>query len=195
MSGNGISWAICKSASRSRQITTPAPHHSSFFTGRMPFLPTNQQRQSTKGNISYSTHSVNQCDDDIKVTSVTYVLWLQLCDNLGREERWTFNLSGWRGSIPRWNNRTASHSKRRNNSYDRRKYCSVLTKKATKLYSSKLQLLSLLTKNNKQTNNKQHTIKVDIHQTFSLALPHFPTIDVWCRPRRHTAARLCCQDS
>ena len=31
MSGNGISWAICKSASRSRQITMPAPHHSVFY--------------------------------------------------------------------------------------------------------------------------------------------------------------------
>ena len=28
VSGSGISWAICKSASHSRQITTPAPHHS-----------------------------------------------------------------------------------------------------------------------------------------------------------------------
>jgi len=27
-----------------------APHHSSFFTGRMPFLPPNQQHQSTEGN-------------------------------------------------------------------------------------------------------------------------------------------------
>ena len=32
---------------RSRQITTPAPHHS-VFTGRMPFLPPNQQSQSTE---------------------------------------------------------------------------------------------------------------------------------------------------
>jgi len=31
VSGSGISWDICKSAPRSRQITTPAPHHSSFF--------------------------------------------------------------------------------------------------------------------------------------------------------------------
>ena len=37
VSGSGISWAICKSAPRSRQITTPASHHS-VFTGRMPFL-------------------------------------------------------------------------------------------------------------------------------------------------------------
>jgi len=27
----------------------PVPHHSVFFTGRMPFLPPNQQRQSTEG--------------------------------------------------------------------------------------------------------------------------------------------------
>jgi len=31
MSGSGISWAICKSAPRSKQITTPAPHHSVFY--------------------------------------------------------------------------------------------------------------------------------------------------------------------
>ena len=30
-SGSGISWAICKSAPRSRQITTPAPNHSVFY--------------------------------------------------------------------------------------------------------------------------------------------------------------------
>jgi len=40
---------ICKSAPHSRQITTPAPRHS-VFAGRMPFLPPNQQRQSTEGN-------------------------------------------------------------------------------------------------------------------------------------------------
>jgi len=45
VSGSGISWAICKSGPCSRQITTPAPHHS-VFTGQMPFLPPNQQRQS-----------------------------------------------------------------------------------------------------------------------------------------------------
>ena len=53
VSSSGISWAICKSAPCSRQTTTPAPHHS-FFTGRMPFLPPNQQHQSTGGN-KYAT--------------------------------------------------------------------------------------------------------------------------------------------
>ena len=37
MSGSGISWAICKSTSHSRQITTPAPHHSSFLQAGCPF--------------------------------------------------------------------------------------------------------------------------------------------------------------
>jgi len=32
-----------------RQITTPASHYS-IFTGRMPFLPLNQQHQSTEGH-------------------------------------------------------------------------------------------------------------------------------------------------
>ena len=31
VSGSGISWAICKSAPCSRQITTPVPHHSDFY--------------------------------------------------------------------------------------------------------------------------------------------------------------------
>ena len=31
VSGNGISSATCKSAPHSRQITTPAPHHSVFY--------------------------------------------------------------------------------------------------------------------------------------------------------------------
>ena len=46
VSSNGISWAICKSAPPSRQITTPATH-CFVFIGHMPFLPPNQQRQST----------------------------------------------------------------------------------------------------------------------------------------------------
>ena len=48
VSGSGSSWAVCKSAPRSRQITTSAPT-SQFFTDQMPFLPPNQQCQSTEG--------------------------------------------------------------------------------------------------------------------------------------------------
>ena len=42
MSGSGISWTICKSAPRSRQITMPAPNRSVFLQTRCPSCrPTN----------------------------------------------------------------------------------------------------------------------------------------------------------
>ena len=44
VSGSGISWAICKSAPRSRQITTPAPDHSVFY--RPDALPAAQPTAS-----------------------------------------------------------------------------------------------------------------------------------------------------
>ena len=51
VNGSGISWTICKSLN-----LTPdrQPHQhliTQFFTGRMPFLPPNQQHQSTEGRI------------------------------------------------------------------------------------------------------------------------------------------------
>jgi len=53
VSGNGISLAICKSASRFRVQTDKDNHAStpplSFLQARMPFLPPNQKRQSTEG--------------------------------------------------------------------------------------------------------------------------------------------------
>jgi len=44
VSGSSISWAICKSAPRSRQITTPAPHHWVFY--RPDALPAAQPTAS-----------------------------------------------------------------------------------------------------------------------------------------------------
>ena len=51
VSGSGISWAICMSASRNRETTTQVPHHS-VFKDPMPFLPLHEQRQSTEGNAA-----------------------------------------------------------------------------------------------------------------------------------------------
>ena len=50
-SGSGISWAICKSAPGSRQITMPVPHHSVFY--RPDALPAAQPTASKHctGNI------------------------------------------------------------------------------------------------------------------------------------------------
>ena len=44
VSGSGISWAICKSAPHSRQITMPAPHHSVFY--RLDDVPATQPTAS-----------------------------------------------------------------------------------------------------------------------------------------------------
>jgi len=62
VSGNGISWAICKSAPSPRHITMPSSHNS-VFTGRMPFLPPNQQRQSTEGKTN--KFIIAQCFDTV----------------------------------------------------------------------------------------------------------------------------------
>jgi len=57
VSGSDISWAICKSASRSRQITTPATHPS-VFTDRCPSCrPTNSVKaQATR--VFFDMHVV-----------------------------------------------------------------------------------------------------------------------------------------
>ena len=54
VSGSGISSAICKSALRSRQITTPAPHRSVFY--RPDALPAAQPTASKhwRHNLSYT---------------------------------------------------------------------------------------------------------------------------------------------
>ena len=41
---------VCTSLQRDNHASIPP---LSFFTGRMPFLPPNQQHQSTEGNIAY----------------------------------------------------------------------------------------------------------------------------------------------
>ena len=58
VSGSGISWAVCKSAPRSRQITVPAPHHSSFY--RPDALPAAQPTaSSTEPSQKFSSRSVH----------------------------------------------------------------------------------------------------------------------------------------
>jgi len=49
VSGNGISWAICKSAPRSRQVTMPASHHSVFY--RLDALPAAQPTVSKHWSV------------------------------------------------------------------------------------------------------------------------------------------------
>ena len=51
--GSGVSWAICNSTPRSRQITMPAPHHSVFY--RPDALPA-AQTNSVKALKAYWTN-------------------------------------------------------------------------------------------------------------------------------------------
>ena len=55
VSGSGISWAVCKSAPRSRQTTTPAPHRSFFY--RLDALPAAQPSASKHWRHILSTHT------------------------------------------------------------------------------------------------------------------------------------------
>ena len=66
VSGSGISWAICKSAPRSRQITTPAPHHSVFY--RPDALPATQPTASKHWKL-YETQWVTLSFAETKVSN------------------------------------------------------------------------------------------------------------------------------
>ena len=50
VSGDNWSYKTCKAAVK---MSSPTNQHPVFFTGRMPFLSPNQQRQSTEGNLIY----------------------------------------------------------------------------------------------------------------------------------------------
>jgi len=56
VSGSGNSWAICKSAPRSRQITMPAPHYSVFY--RLDALPATQPTASKHWRHNSPIHSM-----------------------------------------------------------------------------------------------------------------------------------------
>ena len=67
VSGSGISWAICKSAPRSRQITMPVPHHSSFLQAGCP-----------------SCHPANNVKA-LKASLATITVWNAVCACVDRE--------------------------------------------------------------------------------------------------------------
>jgi len=65
---------MCKSAPRSRQDNHTSTPWLSFFAGRMPFLPPNQQRQSTEGKLCITTENFTTCFINIvqKTTAVAF---------------------------------------------------------------------------------------------------------------------------
>jgi len=62
VSGSGISWAVCKSAPSSRQITMPAPHHSVFY--RPDALPATQPTASKHWRQLLNKRIYDDDDDD-----------------------------------------------------------------------------------------------------------------------------------
>ena len=70
-SGSGISWAICKSAHRSRQITMPAPHHSVFY--RPGALPATQPTVSKHWrHFSLCSNCLNSIDSVTHDSEATF---------------------------------------------------------------------------------------------------------------------------
>ena len=61
VSGSGIIWTICKSAPRSRQITTPAPHHSSFLQAGCPSCRPTNSVKALKASL-WNQHSPIICN-------------------------------------------------------------------------------------------------------------------------------------
>jgi len=67
---------VCKSfAPRSRQITTPVPHHS-VCTGWMLFLPPNQQHQNTEGKFAKTVVNTNYGHPHSRWRHYILQLWL-----------------------------------------------------------------------------------------------------------------------
>ena len=68
---------ICTSPQAHNHASTPP---LSFFTDRMPYLPTNQQRQSTEGNVMYRLAQKNKTRDyfESKAAEIVQVVQQQL---------------------------------------------------------------------------------------------------------------------
>ena len=72
MSGNGISWTICKSAPRSRQITMPAPHRSVFLQAGCPSCRPTNSVKALKANALQHQHNINRYRSNLQ----TVVKWV-----------------------------------------------------------------------------------------------------------------------
>ena len=68
MSCSGISWAICKSAPRSRQITMPASHHSVFY--RPDALPAAQPTASKHWRVCVCITQPTQQLQTVSIQSI-----------------------------------------------------------------------------------------------------------------------------
>jgi len=87
VSGSGISWAICKSAPSSRQITMPAPHHLVFY--RPDALPAAQPTVSKHWRHMHWRH---------KVSLVSWLITIIFHGTYTRLTALFLGLPGWAGT-------------------------------------------------------------------------------------------------
>ena len=99
--GSDISWTIRKQ-SRSRQITTPTPHHS-IFTGPMLFLTPNQQCQITEGTGNYHLKFIPHISNYVNMThthqfngALSRTTWV------GRYQKGNTNLDFTEATATKW---------------------------------------------------------------------------------------------
>ena len=85
-------WAICKSARRSRQTTTPAPHHSVFY--RPDALPDAQPTASKhRGKSTYRSRKLTNTDELLQMLNEHYKLWRNIF-NVATDDKLRWSLSG-----------------------------------------------------------------------------------------------------
>ena len=88
MSGSGISWAVCKSAPCSRQITTPVPHHSVLQAGCPSCHPTNSVKALTAAAKLHIIHaSCNKMIRDVNSAFSSDQSVLNFCSTATRSQR------------------------------------------------------------------------------------------------------------
>ena len=93
VSGSSVSWAICKCAPRSRQITTPAPHYSVFY--RPDALPAAQPTVSKHWRHKSMPQKVTlnwQCRKVSRPCRVYETVWcpsvcLSVCPSMGPQQQ------------------------------------------------------------------------------------------------------------
>ena len=71
VSGSGISWDLCKSAPRSRQIIMPAPHHS-FLQAGCPFCCPTNGIKALKANNRCITNLLSDINDHLTLVTGAY---------------------------------------------------------------------------------------------------------------------------
>jgi len=87
VSGSRISWDICKSATRTRQITTPAPHHSVFYSpDALPAAQPTASKHWRHRSVHISCWLLSLMNDESKGPFTHFCTCLM----------WTQHLTEWR---------------------------------------------------------------------------------------------------